>query len=107
MAVYSHASGLCNVLATFEQVMERVLQQLISKICLVYLNDVIVFGKTFEELVENFETVSLRFRTANLKLNPKKCNLFERQAKYLGYITSAEGISQNPEKTAAVADPSE
>jgi len=95
---------LCNAPAIFEQLMERILQHLITKICLVYLDDVIVFGKTFEEMVGNLRQIFLRFREANLKINPKKCNLFERQVKYSGYVITAEGMSTDPEKTAAVAD---
>lgn len=39
--------GLCNAPATFECLMEKVLQDIIFKICLVYLDDVIVLGKSF------------------------------------------------------------
>jgi len=85
--------------------MERILQGLVIKICLVYLDDVIVFGKTFEDMVENFKQILFRFREANLKINPKKYNLFVgRQVKYLGHVITAEGISMDPEQIAAVAE---
>lgn len=45
--------GLYNAPATFELLMERVLQNLFSKICLVYLDDVIVYGKTYEEVLRD------------------------------------------------------
>jgi len=45
--------GLYNAPATFERVMEQVLREFISKIYLVYLDDVIIFGKTFEEMIQN------------------------------------------------------
>jgi len=96
--------GLCNAPATFERLMERILQGLITKICLVYLDDVIVFGKTFEEMVENLKQIFIRFREANLRINPKKCSLFGRQVKYLGHIITANGISTDPEKTNAVVE---
>jgi len=59
--------GLCNAPATFERVMEQVLREFISKICLVYLDDVIIFGKTFEEMIQNFKKVLSRLREVNLK----------------------------------------
>jgi len=83
--------------------MERILQQLITKICLVYLDDVIVFGKSFED-TKNLRQIFFRFREVNLKINPKKCNLFSRQVNYLGRIVSAEGVSTDPEKTDAVVE---
>jgi len=65
--------GLCNAPATFERLMEKVLSPVLNKICMVYLDDVIIFGKMFEEMVKNLREVFLLLRKANLKLNPKKC----------------------------------
>lgn len=84
--------------------MKRILHQLLSKICLVYLDDVIVYGKSFEKMVAILRKVFLRFRSANLKLNPKKCTFFGKQVKYLGHVISSEGISADPEKIAAVSE---
>ena len=49
--------GLCNALATFERLMETVLRGLQFETCLIYLDDIIVFGKTFEEMVDNLSKV--------------------------------------------------
>jgi len=54
-------------------------------------------------MTENLKQILLRFQEANLKINPKKCNLFGRQMKYLGHVIIAERISTDPEKIAAVA----
>jgi len=91
---------LYNAPATFERVMEQVLREFISKICLVYLDDVIIFGKTFEEMIQNLEKILLRLREVNLKINSKKCILFSRKVKYLGHINiiSCEGISTYNDK---------
>lgn len=47
------AFGLFNATATFEQLMEKVLNSLSWKMCLVYLDDIIVVAKTFNEHLTN------------------------------------------------------
>jgi len=71
--------GLCNAPATFERLMEKVLHRMLSKKCLVYLDDVIIFGKSFDEMLENLKMVFSRFREVNLKINPKKCSFFQKR----------------------------
>jgi len=63
---------LCNALATFERVMEQVLREFNSKICLIYFDDVIIFGKIFEEMIHNLKKVLSHLREINLKIDPKK-----------------------------------
>jgi len=42
-------------------------------------------------------------REANLKINPKKCTLFNKEVKYLGHVIS-EGVATDPEKISAVRE---
>jgi hypothetical protein len=70
--------GLCNGPATFERRMETVLRGHIYDSCLVYLDDEIVIGRTFHEHLTNLRKVFQRFREARLKLNPAKCQLFQK-----------------------------
>jgi hypothetical protein len=70
----------------------------------VYLDEVIVVGRTFQEHLFNMRKLFQRFREARLKLNPEKCQLFRREVRYLGYIVSPEGISTDPEKLNAVQE---
>ena len=96
--------GLCCAPATFERLMETVLAGLQWDKCLVYLDDIIVVGKSFEDMLENLGEVFLRLRQAGLKLKAKKCNLFAKRVSYLGHIISQDGIATDPEKVKAVAD---
>ena len=69
--------GLCNWGgATFERVMERVLGNLQWVKCICYLDDVIIFGSTFDTTLSNLRAVFSRLKAANLKLKPSKCNFF-------------------------------
>jgi len=80
--------GLCNTAATFERLMESVLRGLTYEACLVYLDDVIVIGRTFQEQLDNLQLFQ-RLREAHLKLNPEKCQPFRKEVRYLGHIVSS------------------
>ncbi|GFV94884.1 retrovirus-related Pol polyprotein from transposon 297 [Trichonephila clavipes] len=94
--------GLCNAPATFERLMETVLKGLTFEACLIYLDDIIIGGRTFEEHLQNIRKVLSKLRDANLKLNPSKCKFFQKEVNYLGHIISAEGVRTDPEKVSAV-----
>ena len=70
--------GLANAPAAFERLMENVLAGLQWDICLLYLEDIIVMGKTFEEMIRNLRKVFQKLKGAGLKLKPKKCTLFAK-----------------------------
>lgn len=67
--------GLKNAPATFERIMDRILSGLSLKICMVYLDDIIVFSKPFREQLDNLRQVFQRLRVSKLKLSPQKCVL--------------------------------
>jgi len=96
--------GLCNAPATFERLMERVLSGLTWKICLVYIDDIIVFSKTFEEHLRNLDLVFTQIHEANLKLNPEKCKLFQVEVPFLGHVISEKGIATDSKKTKAITE---
>lgn len=78
--------GLCNAPATFERLMNKILEGLSWKTCLVYLDDVIVFGQDFESTLDRLRDVLSR-----LKLSPKKCDLFKKKVSYLRHVVTTEG----------------
>ncbi|KAK3086868.1 hypothetical protein FSP39_024642 [Pinctada imbricata] len=96
--------GLCNAPATFERLMETVLNGLPFQTCLLYIDDIIVYSKDFKTHVERLSEVLERLKNAGLKLSPKKCNFFQNQVSFLGHIVSNEGVSTDPIKISAVKD---
>ena len=96
--------GLCNAPTTFQRLMEITLRGLARHKCVVYLNDIMVIGRTFEEHLNNMREVLERLRQAGLKLKPKKCYLVQREVTYLGYVVSESGISADAGKVKAVKD---
>ena len=96
--------GVCNGPATFQRLMDLVLDGMHWESALVYLDDVIVFGRTFEEHLERLSAVLKRLKDAGLKLNPKKCRLFHREVEFLGHIVNREGVAADPKKVQVVRE---
>ena len=90
--------GLCNAPATFQRLMERVLGPLIGKGVLVYLDDVIIYAETPEQLIEILEQVLKLLRKAGLKCKATKCSHFTQCVHYLGRVVSMDGIYPDPSK---------
>ena len=96
--------GLCNAPATFESLMDRVLKVLQWQTCLVYIDDVIVFGKDVDSAFIHLKEIFQRLKEAQLKLKPKKCSLFKISVSFLGHVVSRDGIQCNPDKVSAVEE---
>ena len=88
--------GLSNAPATFQRLMDAVLAGLKWKTLLVYMDDICCFSKDFESHVYDLSEIFERLRTANLKLKPSKCHLFQKQLKFLGHIVNGDGLSPDP-----------
>lgn len=96
--------GAVNSPSTFERLMEDVLRGLQWVECLLYMDDIIVPGSSFEVCITRLEHVFERLLQANLKLKASKCIFFQKRVKFLGHIISEEGISTDPEKIKAVKE---
>ena len=101
--------GLCNAPSSFQRAVNSILGKLRWDKCLCYLDDIIIFGKTFEEHCERLHEVLKVLNQANLKLQKKKCSFGYRQVKFLGHLISEYGVKPDPSKTKALenfAEPS-
>ena len=96
--------GLANAVPTFQRLMQRVLEGLTPRKCLVYLDDVLVVGSTFEQHLENLKDVLNALQTAGLKLKPSKCFFAQTSVKYLGFVISSDGLRPYPKKLEAISD---
>ena len=94
---------LCNAPATFQRLMDFILAGLKWAHCLVYLDDVIVLGRSYTEHLENLQMVFARLREAGLKLKPAKCTLFHEEVQLLGHLVSREGVRTDPANVERVA----
>lgn len=59
------------------------MQGMNGKSCRVYLDNVVVLGKSFDKHLKNLQAVFANLKAKNLKLNSKKCCSFKREVTYL------------------------
>ena len=96
--------GLKNSPGEFQRFMEGCLRDFRDDFCAPYLDDVIIYSKSFKEHVEHVRQVLRRLRENGIKLRAKKCNLFQKEVCYLGRIVSEEGYRISPENTKAMEE---
>ena len=81
-----------------QQIAVKVLGGLLHTICELYIDDLIIYGSTFEEFCENLEKVLQRLREFRVTLNPEKAQLLMTEVQYVGFILDKEGIEFSEEK---------
>ena len=96
--------GLTNAPLIFQRLMEHCLGDLNLRTCLVYLDDIVVFKKSFDETLQRHEAVLKRFGKFGLKLKPSKCKLFPNEIPFFGNIVSDKGVAPDPSKVKSVTD---
>lgn len=90
--------GLTNAPATFQRTMEKALKGLLGTICLVYLDDTLIFSQTLEDHYLHVRTVLERIRAAALKIEWRKCFWFQTSIDYLGHVISFNCVRPSPRK---------
>ena len=95
--------GLTNAPAMFQHLMKCVLAGQIEKQCLIYMDNIVVFSKSFKEHIERLTNVFQVLRQAGLMLKLNKNQFAQREVKYLRHIVSTAGVHPDPAKTEAVS----
>ena len=76
--------GLMNAPSSFQMLMSQVFQGMTFKHLIIYIDDLLVYSKSFTEHLEHLQAVFDCLRGARLKLHPKKCNFALTEVMYLG-----------------------
>jgi hypothetical protein len=96
--------GLTNAPADFQRFINDVLNPFLNRCATAYLDDILIYSDNLEEHREHVRQVLEKLSAAGLHLKPEKCELYQKEVKYLGLIIGADGIKMDPEKIAAVRD---
>ena len=94
--------GLKNSPMCFQNLMSKVLKDLNWKIALVYIDDILIFSKNFDEHLEHLDKVFRNLRAANLKIHPGKCRFAVQEIVYLAHRINSFGIKIDDSKYQAI-----
>ena len=90
--------GLMNAGATFQRAMDIAFSEDIGFFIVIYLDDVTVYSKSYEEHLVHLRKVFNKCRKYSPSLNPKKTLFGLEEGKLLGHIISEDGIKIDPQR---------
>jgi hypothetical protein len=96
--------GLRNGPAIFQRVMQEILAPYLWIFCLVYIDDIVVFSKSYSDHLSHLDQVLEAVESAGITLSPKKCHLFYSSILLLGHKVSRLGLSTHDEKVKAILE---
>ncbi|CAD7002024.1 unnamed protein product [Ceratitis capitata] len=96
--------GLKTSPATFQRLMNNLLQDYINKICLVYLDDIIIFSTYLQEHMNSLRLIFARLQETNLKIQLDKSEFLKKETEFLEHIITTEGVKPNPKKIECVVN---
>lgn len=94
--------GLVNAPATFQTYINNALAGLVDTICIVYLDDILIFSEKPEDHQQHVRSVLERLQQARLFANPEKCEFHTNEVQFLGFVVSPQGIRMEEERVAAI-----
>lgn len=87
--------GLINGPAKFATQMNDVLKELIDTICVVYMDDILIYSKTETEHYEHIKFLLAKLRYHNQYIAPSKCSFMKGEVEFLGIIVNKDGLKVN------------
>ena len=97
--------GLMNARETFQGVMDIAFIGEKYKFVVIYLDEITMFSKSYQEHYQHLKNVFLKCRKFGLSLNPKKSLFHMKEGRLLGHIVSAEGVKIDPSRVEAIKTP--
>ena len=94
--------GLTNAGASYQRLMDVTLSGVSGHRILAYMDDVIIFSRSFEEHIRDLELVFNCFEKANISLKASKCVFGSDRVEFLGFELSSEGVKPQKRLTEAI-----
>ena len=92
--------GLTNAPATFQCIMNHILQPFLRRFVLVFLDDILIYSPTMEDHIHHMDLVFEQLRKNQFYVKDSKCSFAQSSLEYLGHIISDKGVSTDQSKIA-------
>ncbi|GJT79646.1 reverse transcriptase domain-containing protein [Tanacetum coccineum] len=96
--------GLKNAGATYQRLVDKVFHDQIGRNLEAYVDDMVIKSTSEEEMLADIKETFEKFRSINMKLNPKKCSFGVEKGPFLGHLITKKGIRVNPSKVKAITN---
>ena len=96
--------GLTNAPATFQTMMNHIFRPHLRKFVVVFLDDILIFTRTWEEHMHHVRIVLDALKENQLCCKPSKCQFGATEILFLGHRVSGSSIAPDPEKLKAVTN---
>jgi hypothetical protein len=89
---------LTGALATFQAIMNHILAPLLRKYVVVFIDDILIDNKIFDEHVKHVQMVFDILKEYLFKVRLSNCSFAQQELKYLGHVISVEEVATDPQK---------
>ena len=90
--------GLTNAPAAFMNLMNRVFSPYVDRFIMVFIDDILVYSKDWEDHDTHLRVVLETLRKEQLYAKLSKCEFWLTEVCFLGHIVLEEGIRVDPKK---------
>ncbi|KAJ4818476.1 polyprotein [Rhynchospora pubera] len=96
--------GLTNAPAAFMDLMNRVFREYLDSFVVVFIDDILVYSRSFDEHAEHLRIVLSQLREHQLFAKFSKCEFWLEKVAFLGHVISSAGLAVDPSKVQAVTE---
>jgi hypothetical protein len=96
--------GLANAPATFQAYIHKALGHLVDSICIVYLDDILIYSKDEKEHEHHVKMVLQKLRDYALYAKPSKCTFHTKEVEFLGFVVNTNGVTMDENRVRSIRE---
>jgi hypothetical protein len=96
--------SLANAPTTFQAYIHKALGYLVDSICIVYLDDILIYSKDETEHEKHVKIVLQRLREYALYVKPSKCTFYTKEVEFLSFIVNTNGVTMDANRVRSIRE---